>query len=244
MLQGGQKLAANYIESLNKVVTPAVPSREVVFAGDNVRLAGQMDYPATPMPLNGYPLVVVLPHAGGNTRTDFAHYAGIVKEAGYAVFRWDKRGTGRSGGGGMGTILHDALNAYTTALKQPFINPERAIILAQNDATLLLSESFEQFAAARQPLGTLLIGSLLDAQAILAIKTRIQVIIGENDWISWQAYGKTACDAHNAAYNYGARFCVAHHADRLLIDTRQPGQRVHIGAKHIIKDWLQDFAEL
>lgn len=245
MLQGGQKLAANYIESLNKVVaSPAVPSREVVFAGDNVRLAGQIDYPATPMPLNGYPLVVILPHAGGNTRADFAHYASIVKEAGYAVFRWDKRGTGRSGGGAKGTILNDALNAYATALKQPFINTSRAVILAQNDATLMLSENFEKFAATSQPMGTLLVGSLLDAQAILAIQTRVQVIIGANDWISWQAYGKNACDAHNQVYPYGARFCVAHHADRLLIDTRQPGKRVHIGAKHIIKDWLQDLAEI
>lgn len=236
-------MAANFVESLRKVTSPVIPSREIVFAGDNVHLAGQLDYPAMAMPDVGYPLVVILHHAGGNTRGDYAHYAEIALECGYAVFRWDKRGTGRSGAGARGSILVDALKAYAIALNQPFINAERTVVLAQNDGTLLFGEGFEQFAQTRQPMGALLIGSLLDAGGILSIKTRVQVIIGAKDWISWQVYGRDACIAHNSAYAYGARFSVAHHADRLLLDTRQPGKRVHIGARYIIKDWLRDLAE-
>jgi alpha-beta hydrolase superfamily lysophospholipase len=238
-------LAANYVESPIKVQGVSLhsaipnPAREIVFAGDNVRLAGQMDYPTTPMPLNGYPVMVILHHAGGNTRSDYAHYTATALESGYAVFRWDKRGTGRSGASGLGSSAMDAVKAYGIALKQPAIDPTQAVILAQGEGTLLLSETFEAFVAISQPFGVLLIGSLLDQKQILSIKARIQVIIGANDWISWQAYGKAPCDAHNAAYKYGARFSVAHHANRLLIDTRKPHeQRFHIGAKQIIKEWL------
>lgn len=237
-------MAANYVESFNKVPFPSLSPREVVFAGDNVRLAGQMDYPKSLMPQAGYPVVVILHHAGGNTRSDYAHYAAIAQDCGYAVFRWDKRGTGRSGASGLGSSMQDAINAYATALKQPFIDECKVIILAQGEGTLLLSEAFAAFERIQHPFGALLIGSLLDQKQILAVQTRIQVIIGANDWISWQTYGKAPCDAHNAIYKYGARFSVAHHADRLLIDTRKPGQRVHIGAKHIIKEWLQTLGEL
>jgi uncharacterized protein len=234
-------LAANYVESLNRVL-PA--SHEVVFAGDHVRLAGQIDYPTASMPQAGYPLIVILHHAGGNTRNDFAHYASIALESGYVVFRWDKRGTGKSGASGRGSSMQDAVLAYATALKQPCIDSQKVVILAQGEGTLLLSEAFEAFENVQHPAGALLIGSLLDQKQILAIKTRVQVIIGAKDWISWQSYGKAPCDAHNAMYKFGARFSVAHHADRLLIDTRKPGKRVHIGAKQIIKDWLESFGDL
>lgn len=219
--------------------TEVTQSREVVFAGDGVRLAGQIDYPGTQNPPAGYPIIFILHHAGGNTRDDYRHYAEIGLEMGCAVFRWDKRGTGRSGGGGRGSTLQDAINAYRIAISQPGIDRKKIIILAQSEGTLMLSDIFNALAEIQNPYGALLVGNLLDKQDILAIKTQVQVIIGENDWISWRLYGKEACDAHVETYSYGARFSVAHHADRLLIDTRYPGKnKFHIGAKQIIRDWL------
>jgi uncharacterized protein len=215
-------------------------SREVIFAGDGVCLAGQVDYPADAASSPcGYPLIFVLHHAGGNTRRDYDHYAHLGLNNGFVVFRWDKRGTGKSGAGGRGSPLQDAINAYQTALSQPGINKEKVIILAQGEGTLMLSDLFEDFAKVQQPYAALLVGNLLDKDDVVKIKTRVQIIIGANDWISWELYGRDACAAHNESLDYGARFSVAHHADRLLIDTRYPDQRIHIGAKQIIKDWLQ-----
>lgn len=220
-------------------MTSVTQSREVVFAGDGVRLAGQIDYPGAHHPPAGNPLIFILHHAGGNTRHDYQHYADIALEMGCAVFRWDKRGTGSSGAGGRGSALQDAVSAYRHAIAQPGLNTKRTIILAQGEGTLMLSDIFDDLSAAEHPYAALLVANMLDKQDILAIKTRLQIIIGENDWISWRLYGKEACDAHNAAYEFGARFSVAHHADRLLIDTRYPGKnRFHIGAKQIIRDWL------
>lgn len=221
-------------------INEASQSRELVFAGDSVRLAGQIDYPGSPAPMAGYPLIFVLHHAGGNTRNDYSHYADIALDCGYAVFRWDKRGTGASGAGGKGSTLNDAIMAYETAISQPGIDKNRVVILAQGEGTLMLSDLFEEYSQVNPPLAALLIANLLDQTDILKIQTRVQIIIGEDDWISWQVYGKASCEAHSEAYDYGAKFSVAHHADRLLKDTRYDDQRIHIGAKHIIKDWLEN----
>src|SRR5215212_8223910 len=99
---------------------------EVIFAGDEVRLAGQIDYPDTPRPQDGYPLLFVLHHACCTSREDYSEYAEIALANGYAVFRWDKRGTGRSGDSGRGSTTQDAVNAYDIALTQPDINRKRA----------------------------------------------------------------------------------------------------------------------
>ncbi|MCU0499828.1 MAG: hypothetical protein MUF87_20960 [Anaerolineae bacterium] len=233
-----------FVESVSKVKSSSFPltpiSQEIVFAGDHVCLAGQIDYPTSPPPTDGYAIMVILHHAGGNTRQDYAHYAQVALESGVAVFRWDKRGTGNSGAGGIGSSQHDAVKAYRTALHQPRINPKRAILLAQSEGSRLLGSTFAEFAAVQPPLGALLIGNLLNADQILAIQTRIQVLIGAEDWVSWREYGKDACNAHQRAYpGLGAAFSVAHHADRLLIDTRKKGRNFHLGAKQVIKDWLK-----
>lgn len=215
-------------------------SHEVIFAGANVQLAGQIDYPESPIPDNGLPLVFILHHAGGHTRASYQHYAEVALEAGYAVFRWDKRGTGRSGSGGLGSPIDDAIQAYRTALSQPNIDLKRVIVLTQGEGSLMLSDIFERLEP-EKPAAALLIGNLLDKVDILKIKTQIQVIIGEDDWISWQVYGRDACEEHRLNYDYGAAFSVAHHANRLLKDTRYEDQRFHLGAKQIISDWLTNF---
>src|ERR1043165_7949893 len=90
-------------------------SRELTFAGDNVCLSGQIDYPPSASPHDGFPLVFVLHHAGSEDREWYAPFAQLALQSGYAVFRWDKRGTGHSGAGGRGSTTQDAVNAYEIA---------------------------------------------------------------------------------------------------------------------------------
>lgn len=223
----------NFDSALN-----ASQSREVFFAGDSVFLAGQIDYPDAPAPVEGYPLLVIFHHAGGHTRSDYNAYAAAALEVGFAVFRWDKRGAGRSGGGARGSTLNDSINAYKIALAQPGINRHSAVIMALADGTLMLHDVFELLCAVQKPRGALLLGNMLDRQQILALKIPLQVLMGDNDWISWQVYGREASAAHANAYAYGTRFDVVHFADRLLIDLRMPDGLLHAAAKQVIKDWL------
>src|SRR5687768_15080584 len=103
-------------------------TRELRFAGDGVLLAGQIDYPLTPRPAAGYPLLFILHHAGCNTRDCYHDYAEMALETGFAVFRWDKRGTGRSGAGGRGSVTQDAVNAYEVAMEQPNVDRHRVVV--------------------------------------------------------------------------------------------------------------------
>ncbi len=219
-------------------------TREVSFVGDTVFLVGQIDYPNIPAPPEGYPLLIILHHAGGRIREDYAPYANLALEMGYAVFRWDKRGYGRSGSGGRGTTRQDTLNAYKVALAQPMVNRARVVVFAAADGTLMLRDVFETLAQVQPPYAALLLGNQLAPQQILAIKTRVYILMGDDDWISWDTYGRKASHVHAAAYPYGAQFNVVHFADRLLMDTRTRARTLHLSAKQLIKDWLRTIDKL
>lgn len=214
-------------------------TQELVFAGDKVRLAGQVDYPQRIPPPGGYPLLFILHHAGGHTRDAYQHFTEVGLAAGYAVFRWDKRGTGRSGGGGRGSTTQDAVNAYEIALEQASINNDYAVILAPCSATVLLGSSFGLFARVQHPHGALLTGNMLDEKAILAIDTRVKIVMGGADWRPVELFGEASCAAHNKAYTHGASLFVAPHADRLLMDTRTTPPVFHEEARAVIHDWLE-----
>ncbi|MBZ0288982.1 MAG: alpha/beta hydrolase [Anaerolineae bacterium] len=212
-------------------------TEELVFAGDGVRLSGQLDYPRSPSRSTSFPLLFVLHHAGCDARSGYAHFAQFGLQSGYAVFRWDKRGTGRSGAGGRGSTTQDAVNAFEIALEQPGIDRRRVVILAQDAGTGLLGDSFGLFARQQAPHGVVLATNMLDEKAVLAIESQVLIIMGQHDWNPWQKFGKAASDAHNEAYRYGSSYYVAPYANRMLTDIRS--ESFHFGAKNTLTDWLQ-----
>ena len=215
-------------------------TEEMVFAGDEVRLAGQIDYPAVPRSSTRFPLLYVLHHACGSIRDEYADYADIGLESGYAVFRWDKRGTGRSGGGGRGSTTQDAVNAYEIALEQPHIDRKRAVILALGAGTGLLGSSFGLFARVEHPYAVVLVANMLDEKEILALDTRLQIISGQNDWNSPESYAEAAAAAHNRAYRYGASCYVAPNASRMLLTD---DDTLHDGARKVMRHWLKSILQ-
>jgi alpha-beta hydrolase superfamily lysophospholipase len=213
-------------------------TRELVFAGDNVRLAGQIDYPHSPTPAAGFPLLFILHHAGCDGRDWYAPFAQAGLDAGFAVFRWDKRGTGRSGAGGTGSTTQDAVNAYEIALEQPYLDRKRVVILAQAAGTGLLGNAYGLFARVQPPRGVILASNMLDEESVLAIETRIMILVGRHDWNPSQTYAEAASKAHNRAYKHGASYHIIPDADRkLLQDTDPPA--LHPQALSLITDWLK-----
>jgi uncharacterized protein len=212
------------------------------FAGDNVRLAAQIDFPNNPMPDNGYPLLCILPHATCTSRNGYSHYARLGTEIGMAVFRWDKRGTGSSGSG-AGDSSQDALKAYQAALEHVKIDPQRVVIMALSEASLLLSENWSRFKSIQNPLGTVLVGNMLDEEEIINIESPIQVIMSKNDWNAWQIYAENATQAHSKKYpHYQQSFYVAPNTNRSLMYTN--GGAFHRGANDNIKKWLMKICQL
>lgn len=227
-------MASNYVlESTDAVGF----TRELIFAGDNVRLAGQIEYPRTNSQNGTFPLLFIIPHACCNTRKTYEHYAELALNSGYAVFRWDKRGTGRSGASGRGSTTQDTVNAYETALDQPKIDNNRVVILAQGEGSSLLGKAFGLFARIARPKAVILVGNMLKPDAITAIDAPIYVMHGSNDWLDAKTFGKEVVDAHNQVYNADANYFVAVNADRLLL-TDDGSNKFHVGAKQVMQDWL------
>lgn len=235
-------MASNQVLDLHLTVAA---STEIVFAGDEVRLAGQIDYPTTPRPDNGYPLVFVLQHACCNAREDYDDYAEIALSSGYAIFRWDKRGTGRSGDSGRGSTTQDAVNAYEIALTQPDINPKRVVILTVGAGSALLGSSFGLFARTRHPYAVVLVANTLDEEAILALDTRIKILMSTEDWNDPETFGEAAAAAHKRAYRHGASYFLTDGADRLLNIPNADGRdTLHPSARKAIGDWLNSLNRL
>lgn len=208
------------------------------FAGDNVRLAGQVDYPVAKRPAEGYPLIFVIQHATSTSRADFEHIAALGNDMGAAVFRWDKRGTGKSGSSPDGSAEMDIVKAYETAIVLPSINPERIIIFAQNEGSLILEERYRQISKLQRPWGVILAGNMLDEEAILTINVPVHIVSSKNDWNAWQTYAEAAADAHAAKYKSTASFYVAPNTNRLLMYTS--GNTFHKGAESSIRYWLKE----
>ncbi len=209
----------------------------VFFAGDQVQLAGQIDYPATPKPFRGYPIIFIIQHATCNSRNGYAHFARLGTEMGAAVFRWDKRGTGKSGssGGGSGTL--DALNAYKTAVSQPNVDRTRAVIIAQNEGTLLLHDAWVAFKDVCNPLGVVLAGNMLDETEIQRLDVPVTSVMSKSDWNDWKIYGQQATASHYKRYpQYPQSFYTAANSNRRLMLER--GGVFHGGAAQFIREWL------
>jgi hypothetical protein len=210
-----------------------------------VRLAGQLDIPTTPRPENGYPLVFILHHACCNAREDYDDYVDIALANGYAVFRWDKRGTGRSGDSGRGSTTQDAVNAYDIAVTQEGVNRKRVVILAAGAGSALLGSSFGLFARIQHPYAVLLVANMLDEQEILALDTRIKIVMSPEDWNPPARFGEAASAAHKQAYRHGASFSLIDSSDRLLMETDSYGKAsLHPGARKVISDWINSLTRL
>lgn len=233
--------------------TPALAAitreqREVHFISEGVELAGELDLP---LRKDLAPLVFIIHHSGPVTRDAYGYMAELLIEAGFAVFRFDKRGVGKSGGEYGCCEAKDALAAYQAAVTQPGIDPTRILIVAQSIGTIHLADRFAEFVAIRPPLGVVLLSSLLGPEQIRAIAAPVHVIVADSEE-ALAAISVDAVEAHRQTWPYGATYFVADHSEHTLfdiadgpIDWSNPGwiRRYHRGAMQSMIDWLKEAAQ-
>jgi pimeloyl-ACP methyl ester carboxylesterase len=217
--------------------------RQVRFVSEGVTLAGELDLPTGDAPA---PLVFVIHHSGPVTRDAYGYLAELLLEEGYAVFRFDKRGTGASEGTYGCCESEDALAAYRAATAQDGFDPSNVFIVAQSIGTQHLAERFEQYVQVHRPRGVVLLSNLLDASSIDAIAAPIYIIVSDSE-ANLDAIGPAAAEAHRNAYSFGASYYIAEGTEHNLfdistgpIDWDNPEwvQRYHVGAMQSLIDWL------
>lgn len=221
--------------------------REVAFRSGDVQLAGELDLPSG---VERAPLVVIIHHSGPVTRDAYGYLAELLVGDGMAVFRFDKRGTGRSGGVYGCCESDDALAAYAAAVSQPGVDVERVFIVAQSVGTRFLAERFPELQAVRPPRAVALLSNLLGPDTVTSVAAPALIVVAASE-PDLQTIGPAAAEAHAAALNGGTDLYIAEGAEHTLFDVRDgpidwgdPAwvERYHRGAMSRLRQWLAAYA--
>ncbi len=179
---------------------------------DGTWLAGQFDLPPG---LTSPPLVFIIHHSGAVDRDSYQYLAARLVPAGYAVFRFDKRGTGKSQGAYGCCEDDDALAAYRAAVTDA---AKRVFIIAQSIGTKILANRWKEFEQIRHPDGVVLLSNLLERQEIVTIDAPIHIILSDSE-SRIDAIGEGAVNAHRIAQpKYSASFQVIPNTEHTLFD--------------------------
>ncbi|MEJ0034313.1 MAG: alpha/beta fold hydrolase [Bacteroidota bacterium] len=160
-------------------------SPEVIrFTSKNVTLEGDLMLPDG----NAKAPVVVFVHGSGRTtRDDYSPVVPELLKAGYAVFRYDKRGVGKSGGEYINVGTHnskqhfpvlasDAAAAVDALRKHPRINPKKVIIMGGSQAGWIIP----------------IVASLTDVQATICISGPTVPVGEEMFYSDYAEHGTTS----------------------------------------------------
>lgn len=223
--------------------------REVRFTSGDVTLAGELDLP---LGEGDAALVFIIHHSGPATRNAYGYMAELLTEAGFAVFRFDKRGTGLSEGMYGCCEAEDALAAYRAAVMQPDIDRSRVFIVAQSIGSEHLAAHFAAFAEIQPPAGVVLLSSLLGPERVVNIKAPLHIIVSDSE-PNLDAITVQAVEAHHRQTGYESSYYIAAHSEHTLfdiaegpIDWSNPAwvKRYHRGAMQSMVAWLQAQAAL
>ncbi|HHY58530.1 MAG TPA: alpha/beta hydrolase [Chloroflexi bacterium] len=218
--------------------------RQLIFPSGDVALAGELDLPRNK---GDAPLVFIIHHSGPVGRNAYGYLAELLTGAGFAVFRFDKRGVGASEGEYGCCEAEDALAAYRAAVAEPDIDRSQVFIVAQSIGSQHLAEHFAQFAAIQPPAGVVLLSSLVGPEEITAIAAPVHIIVADSE-PNLAAITTQAVQAHRARWPFGASSYIAADAEHTLFDIKDgpidwsdPAwvTRYHRGAMQSLIDWLQ-----
>lgn len=214
-------------------------TREITF-GPGGRIAGQLDKPTGDGP---FPLVILIA-AGGNLdrngsslqleafRDIYVPLVKIATDAGWAIFRYDRQGTGNSRPSNRNEII-DALDAVIVARELPDVDRDRVVIIAHASGTEMLQrgyEFFEETIGFRALRGVVLLSNTVSSQAAGRMAGNLLVIIGQSDEAEESAISSAAVSVHRRNYpDRAAEAMVITDADHALCDTTLEGWRGWVG---------------
>lgn len=192
--------------------------REVRFRStDGTVLAGQLDLPPG---VENPPLVLILHHSGPVDRDAYQYLAALLVPEGYAVFRFDKRGTGESGGTYGCCEEEDALAAYQAAVNQDGFDPERVFMIAQSVGTQIVARHFQELQSIHPVRGVALLSSLLEGKEILPIESPLFILVSDGE-PNVRAITEEAVAAYRQEVGEGAEYFIAPNTEHTLFDVSQ-----------------------
>jgi len=238
-------------EAANEITRPRVV--ETTFKRVDAVVAAQWDFPKnTPAPL-----VVIIPAGGrldrngwnpglGENADDgiYARLADQLVEAGFAVFRYDKPGAGRSSRGHYATERSTALEGYTRAVDHARVDRTRVFLLGHGSGTDAIAGIYSRYAAVAPPAGVILLGNTVGESASLAVKAPMLIVNGGKDPDDRYQYGSYVVEARRDAPD-GALptdLVIIDDSSRGLLATEPDGSKsmrsLDPAATRAVIDWL------
>jgi pimeloyl-ACP methyl ester carboxylesterase len=206
------------------------------FASVDATIAGQWDFPThTPAPL-----IVLIPGGGRLDRNGWTPgmgedsnagiYAQLTKQlvaSGFAVFRYDKPGAGRSSPGRYATERSNALEAYTHAVQHARVDPDRVFLLGHGLGTDTIAAIYPRFAAVRAPAGVVLLDNSVGETDSLRISAPAIIVNPAADPDDRLQYGQFVAEARQRAENGSlpTKLVLLENAERGLLAQRLEGEQ-------------------
>jgi alpha/beta superfamily hydrolase len=226
----------------------AAASHAVDFQGaDSTSLAGQLDLPAGAPP---YPAAVIIHHSGAVDRCAYDYMARLLVQAGFAVFRFDKRGTGQSDGDYGCCEDEDAVRAWAQAATLPEVDSERLFLIAQSRGTQIVADRIDEITSAQQPRGIVLLSSLLGGAELVRLPAPLLLILSDSE-ADLERIGPAAVDQYSGEIGGEIELYIAEGTEHTLFDiSRGPidwddpawRTRFHAGTANELVNWLKDYA--
>jgi alpha-beta hydrolase superfamily lysophospholipase len=190
---------------------PAVPATafervETTFQSVDATVSAQWEFPAhTPAPL-----VVLIPASEAVDRDGlppgygedpttgiYAQLARKLLEAGFAVFRYDSPGTGRSGPGQFSTVRSTALEGYTRAVDHPKVDRDHVFLIGHSASTDTVVGIYARYAAVRPPAGVVLLASIVGETDIVQVEAPTLIVVSDKTPDEIYQHGQFPTDARS-----------------------------------------------
>jgi pimeloyl-ACP methyl ester carboxylesterase len=199
---------------------------QTTFRSVDATVAAQWEFPSqTPAPL-----VVLLPGGGRMDRNGwmpgmgedpargiYAQLAKRLVESGFAVFRYDKPGAGRSSPGQFATERSNALEAYTHAIEHPRVDPERVFLLGHGLGTDTIAAIYPRFAAIARRAGAILLDNAVGESDGVRIEAPTLIVNPGKDPDDRFQYGEFVADARKKSETHKLE------TEVVLLDDAKPG---------------------
>lgn len=228
-------VAATWLVPLYAIAAPPPPTPETADRGRVVEttfesvdavIAGQWDFPArTPAPL-----VVLIPSQGRLDREGrppglgeepghgmYGELAEALVKAGFAVFRFDKPGAGRSAPGHYATERSNAIEAYTRAIDHARVDRDHVFLLGHSLGSDSIAGIFPRYEAVSPPNGVIFFDSTVGERMSLDVKAPLLIVNPNKDPDDRYTFGEFVVEARSVAPGGTLETSL------VLIDDAEPG---------------------
>ncbi|MFN2424920.1 MAG: alpha/beta hydrolase [Candidatus Binatia bacterium] len=186
--------------------SPAIEKVETTFGSVDATVSAQWEFPAkTPAPL-----VVLLPASEAVDRDGlppgygedpatgiYAQFARKLLDAGFAVFRYDSPGTGRSSAGQFSTVRSTSLEAYTRAVDHPKVDRQHVFLLGHSASTDSAVGIYSRYAAACPVAGVILLANIVGETDLVQVDAPTLIVVSDKTPDDIYQHGQFPTDARS-----------------------------------------------